>query len=99
MNVALGIKSGCASRTKPVSILRIFERRDDAIGGHQNWTVKGFEFFALFPPCITIIADKVRISFECRVVVGGQHFRVGVYVDASTLGLFEQHFKIFKVMT
>ena len=64
-NVAFGIESGRAGCPKPVSIFRGFERRHDAVGRHQNRAVERFEFLALLPPGVTVVADEVRIFFEC----------------------------------
>ena len=42
----------------------ICQRRNDAIGGKQNRSVEGSEFFALFPPGIAIIAYKMGIFLK-----------------------------------
>ena len=72
--------------------------RNDAVGGHEDGTVKAFEFFFLFPPGVSIVSCKVRIFFERRIVVGRKHLRVGVNVNAGSFCLFKQHFQIVKVV-
>ena len=72
--------------------------RHKAVGGQQHGAVKAFKFFFLFPPCIAVVALEVRVLLEGRVVMGGQHFRVGVHVNACAFGLLEQHFKVAQVM-
>ena len=50
-------------------------RRDDAVGSHEDRSVEAFKFFFLFPPCVSIVSDKVWIFFEGWVVVGREHLR------------------------
>ena len=52
----------------------------------------------LFPPGVAIVAGKVGVFLEERIVVGRQHFRVGVYIHAGALGLIQQHFQVLQVM-
>ena len=40
---------------------------NNTIRRHKNRPVKLFKFFLLLPPCISIIAYKIRILFKCWV--------------------------------
>ncbi len=59
----------------------------DAVGGHQNGAVKAVELVLLLPPGIAVVAGKVWVLLEEGVVLGGQHLRVGVDVDAGIAAL------------
>ncbi len=61
----------------------------------RRGTVK---LITLVLPGAAEIADEVFIFFEGRVGVAGQHFAVGVNIDAFALGLFEQFFKVFEIV-
>ena len=78
--------SGCAGGVEAVFIAVL--RRDDAVGSHEDRSVEAFKFFFLFPPCVSIVSDKVWIFFEGRVVVGREHLRVSVDIHPGALGLF-----------
>ena len=65
----------------------ISQRRNDAVGGKQNRTVEGSEFFTLFPPGIAIVAYKMRIFLESRIIVGRQHFTMCIDVYPRTFCL------------
>jgi hypothetical protein len=73
-------------------------RRHDAVGGEEDRAIEGREFFELFPPRIAIVANKVFIFLESGLVVGRQHFAVGVDVDTRALGLLEQLLHVLEVM-
>ena len=60
--------------------------------------LKALNFLPLLPPGVAVVAHKVGILFKGRVVVGRQHFRVGVHVNPSTLGLFQQHLQIPQIV-
>ena len=84
-----------ACRTRGVqSILITRRRRHNAVGGHQNRTVKRREFLFLLPPRVAVISDKVRIFLKRRIVMRGQHFRVRVYIHARAFRLLQQHLQI-----
>ena len=65
----------------------ISQRRNDAVGGKQNRSVEGSEFFTLFPPGIAIVAYKMRIFLESRIIVGRQHFTMCIDVYPRTFCL------------
>ena len=64
--------SGCAGGVEAVFIAVL--RRDDAVGSHEDRSVEAFKFFFLFPPCISVISYKIRIFFECRIIMRREHF-------------------------
>ena len=72
--------------------------RNDAVGGHEDGTVKAFKFFFLFPPGVSVVACKVRIFFERRIVVGRKHLGVSVNVNAGSFCLLKKHFQIVKIV-
>ncbi len=82
---------------KTVSVAALW--RHETVGGHQDRTVKPFEFLFLFPPCIAVIADEIGVFFESRIGIGRQHFGMGVNIYACALGLLQQHLQIPQVMT
>ena len=43
----------------------------DAVGGEENGAVEGGELFALLPPSVAVVADKVLVFLERRIVVCG----------------------------
>ena len=49
------------------------------------------EFLVLILPGGAVVAVEVGIFFQFRIAVGGQHFAVGVDIDAFALGLFQDH--------
>ncbi|MNW57900.1 hypothetical protein D3C74_357330 [compost metagenome] len=66
--------------------------RNDTVGCHQNRAVESGEFLRLFPPGVAVIANKVAVFLESRIIMGGQHLAVGVDVDAGSFGLYQQLF-------
>ncbi|GFI37989.1 hypothetical protein IMSAGC015_02178 [Lachnospiraceae bacterium] len=89
--------SCCASSVESVFVA-VF-RRHDAVGRHQDRTVEGFKFLLLLPPRIAVVADKVGILFECRVIVGREHLGMGINIHAGSRCLLQQHFQIPQVVT
>ena len=67
-------------------------------GGEENGAVEGSELFALLPPSIAVVADKVLVFLERGIVVCGQHLAVRVDVDAFALGLLEEHLEVFEIV-
>ena len=78
--------SGCAGGVETVFVA--VPRRNNAVSSHENRSVEALKFFLLFPPCVSIVADKVRILLKGRVVVGRKHLGVGVDIHSGALGLF-----------
>ena len=60
--------------------------------------MEGLELFLLLPPGIAVVAHKVGVFLESRVVVGGQHLGVGVDVHPGAGGLLQQHLQVPQVM-
>jgi len=84
----------CHASGEDTILVTVFHR-SDAVGGHQDRTIKGLEFTVLSPPGIAVITDKMCVLFKSRVVVGRQHFTVGIDIHAGTISLFQQLFHIF----
>ena len=59
----------------------------NAVGRHEDRPMKRGKFLFLFPPCIALVAPKIRVFFEGRIVVGGQHFTMGIDIYTGALGL------------
>ena len=74
-----------AGGKQPVQIGVVLFQRHQTVGGQQDGTVKGFEFFVLMPPGAAVVAHKMIILFKGRIVVGRQHLAVGVNIYTSTL--------------
>ena len=73
--------------------------RHHAVGGHEDRTVKGFEFLPLFPPCIAVVPGKMAVFLKERIVMGRKHFPMSIHVHTGPLCLFQKHLQIFQVMT
>ncbi|EKD37910.1 MAG: hypothetical protein ACD_75C00940G0002 [uncultured bacterium] len=86
------------SGIKAIQVGVFLSERYQAIGGQQHRAVERIEFAVLMPPRTAVVADKVRIFFESRIIIGRQHFAVGIDIDARTLRLLEQVFHIFQIM-
>ena len=74
-------------------------RRHDAVRRHEDRTVERLELFLLLPPSIAVVARKVCVLLEGRIVVRGQHFAVRVDIDARTLCLIKQFLQILEIVT
>ncbi len=57
------------------------------------------ELLTLFPPSITVVSHEVAVLLQLRIVVCRKHLAVGVYVDACSLGLFEEVGNIMEIVT
>ena len=73
--------------------------RDDAVCCHQDRTAEGFEFLFLLPPCVAVVAKEMVIFLEGGIIMGRQHFGMGIDIHATVLTLFQQHFQITQVVT
>ena len=89
--------AGC-SRGKETVFIGILWRYD-TVGRHQDRSMEGRKFFRLFPPCISVIADKMLILFKRRIIMGRQHFRMGIYIHAAVLCLLQKHFQIPQIVS
>ncbi|MPM50036.1 hypothetical protein SDC9_96770 [bioreactor metagenome] len=74
-------------------------RGNNTVGGHQDRTIEGFELLLLHPPRVAVVAVEVWILLESRIVVGGKHLGVCVYIDSGSLCLLKQHLQISEVVT
>ena len=83
----------------PDSVLIAVLRRNQAVRGHENRAVEGLELFLLLPPSVAVVARKVRVLLEERIVVRREHLGVRVDIDAGALGLVKQHLEILQVVT
>ena len=73
-------------------------RRHNTVGSHEDGAIEGFKFFLLFPPGIAIVACKMPVLLELGIVMGRQHFPMGVDLHPGALRLLQQHFQITQVM-
>ena len=89
-------KACCAGGIKPMFIAVLW--RDNTVGGHKDGAVEGFKFLLLLPPGIAVVAFKMCIFLEGRVVVGRKHFRVGIHIHPGAFCLLQKHFQIPQVM-
>ena len=89
----------CISGEHLVLVGGIGKRRYDAVGGEENGTIESRELCTLLPPRISVVAHKVLIFLESRIVVRRKHLAMRVDVYALSFGLFEQLLQIFEVMT
>ena len=83
----------------PDSVLIAVLRRNQAVRGHENRAVEGLELFLLLPPSVAVVARKVRVLLEERIVVCREHLGVRVDIDTGALGLVKQHLEILQVVT
>ena len=82
----------------PKPVLVAVSRRHDAVGCHQDRTIEGRKLLLLLPPCIAVVACKVLVLLECRIIMSRKHLRVRVDIHACPLGLLEQLLQILQVM-
>lgn len=76
-----------------------FAQGHDAVGGEQDGRGDILKLGLLVLPCGAEVALEVGVLLlQFRVAVGGQHFRVGVDIDALILRLFQQAFHVVQVM-
>ena len=83
----------------PESVLIAVLRRYDAVCGHEDRTVEGFELFLLLPPCISIVSGEVLVLLKERIVVRREHLGVGIDIHTASFSLVEKHFQIFQVVS
>ncbi len=80
-------------------VIRADGRVDDAVRGHNNWAREAGELHLLVLPAAAVVTDQMLKFTQLRVAVRGQHFAVGIDVNASAFGLLQQVVEIFQVMT
>ena len=61
--------------------------------------MEALKFFFLFPPCISIVSDKVRILFKYRIVMCRKHLRMCIDIHTCSLCLFQEHLQIAEIMS
>ena len=94
------LTAGVTRRTGGVQpVLVAVLGRHDAVGSHENRAVEGLKLLLLLPPGVAVVAHKVGVLLEGGIVVGGEHFTVGIYVHPSALGLLQQHLQIPQIVT
>ena len=76
-------------RKHAVFVVGFWRRRHDTVGGKYNRTIKCAELFFLFPPRVAVVSNQMLILFQFGIIVRGQHFAVGVHVNARSFGLFQ----------
>ena len=69
-------------------------RTHQAVGGHQDTAWNVVKLFLLILPGSTEVTYKMRIFFQSIITVAGQHFTMGIDVDAGAFRLLQQHFQI-----
>src|SRR3712207_3095408 len=72
--------------------------RHDTIGRKDDRTVESGKLLTLFPPRVTIVTHQMAILFQLRIIVGRQHFAMGINIYSGTFGLYEQVLYILKIM-
>ena len=71
---------------------------NQAVGGQKNGAVKCFKILILVPPRRTIIAHEMTVFLKRRVIVGGQHFTMRVYIHTASFRLLEQLVHVFQIV-
>lgn len=82
-----------------VEIRAVFAWRHNAIGSEKEYTVEFFKLIGLFPPCVAIVARKMRVFLECRIILTRKHLGMGIDIDAFPSCLLKQFFKVFEVVS
>ena len=77
MPAAFNFGGACGSQT--VFIFSFWG--DYTVGRYQYRTVERLKLFFLFPPCVTVVSDKIVVFLEEGIVVSRQHLGVCIYVD------------------
>ena len=77
-------------RSRVHAVLIAWALRHQTVGGEQHRRGNVLELRLLALPCRAEIARKVRMFFQSRIAVRGQHFAVRVDVDALSRRLLEQ---------
>ena len=86
-------------RKHAVFVVGFWRRRHDTVSCKHDRTIKCAELFFLFPPCVAVVSNQMLIFFQFGIIVRGQHFAVGVHVNARSFGLFQQVFDVVQVVS
>ena len=89
--------SHSSCRIDPVFVAVLW--RNNTVCSHHDRTMKTLKLFFLFPPCISIISCKIRIFFECRIVMCRKHLWMCIDIHTCPLRLFQQHFQITEIVS
>ena len=74
-------------------------RRHQAVGGKQHRRRQLCKFLLLILPCCAEVALEMRILFQFGITMCGQHFAMGINIDAPALGLLQQQLEIMQIVT
>ena len=85
-------------RSRVHAVLIAWALRHQTVGGEQHRRGNVLELRLLALPCRAEIARKVRMFFQSRITVRGQHFAVRVDVDALSRRLLEQLRQVAQVV-
>ena len=78
----------------PIAVLR----RHQAVGGKQKRSRQSVKFFLLVLPCGAVVALQMLIFFKLRIRMRGQHFAMGINVDAFSFRLLQKHFQVLQIV-
>lgn len=81
-----------------VAVVGIGGRGHDAVGGEDDGAVERGELLFLAPPGVAVVAHEVLVFLQFGVVVGREHFAVGVDVDALPLALLQELLEVAQVV-
>ena len=73
-------------------------RVDQAVRSHHDGAGESGKFALLVLPGTAVIANQMLELVEFRVTVRGQHFAIGVDVDAGAFGLLKNGFEVAEVV-
>ncbi len=88
-----------SSTGRPKTVFIAVCGRDHTIGRHKDGTIERFKLFFLFPPGVAVVAGKMRILLESRIIVRWEHFGVRVHIYTGTGGLLQQHLEVPQIVS
>ena len=91
--------SGRVSGKHTLLICCIRERRHNTVGCKHNRTVERRKLLTLLPPRVSVVANKMLVLLESRIIVCRKHFAVRIYIHSRSLGLFQQVFDVMQVVS
>ncbi len=89
----------CSATPGEETVLVRFGRFLNAVGVEDDRTGELGQFLGLILPGPAKVACQVSVLLQARIAVGGQHLAMGIDVNAFALGLLEQFFEHFQVVT